>query len=173
VSTVFGLSYATLLPAWSVNVLQGDATTNGFLQSARGVGSLAGALTIASLGRFQFKGRLLTLGTIGLPILMIAWASMRWIPFSLLVMVGIGVATMFIINMCSVLVQSHASDALRGRVMSVYTLGFFGMMPVGALFFGAVAEAIGEPWTVVLGSVIVLAFASYLWVRAPRVRALA
>ena len=172
VSTVFGLSYATLLPAWSVEVLHGGAATNGFLQSARGLGSLAGALLIASLGRFQFKGKLLTLGTFMLPILLMVWAAIGWIPLSLLVMVGIGVATMLVVNMCNTLVQSHVSDDLRGRVMSVFTLGFFGMMPVGALFYGAMAEAIGEQWTVVLGSAVVLACSAYLWLRVPRVRAL-
>ena len=172
VSTIFGLSYATLLPAWSVTVLNGGPATNGFLQSARGVGALAGALLIASLGRFRFKGKLLTLGTFMLPLLLIVWSAMVWIPLSLLVMVGIGVATMLIINMCSVLLQSHVTDDFRGRVMSVYTLGFFGMMPVGALFYGAMAEAIGEQWTVVLGSAVVLAFASYLWLSTPRIRAL-
>jgi MFS family permease len=38
VTTLFGLSIATLIPAWSVDILGGDAKTNGFLLSARGFG---------------------------------------------------------------------------------------------------------------------------------------
>ena len=50
ITTIFGIGVATLVPAWSVNVLHGDSTTNGFLLSARGIGSLIGALMIAALG---------------------------------------------------------------------------------------------------------------------------
>ena len=50
-ASLFGMSLGTLLPAWSVKILHGNAATNGLLFSARGVGSLFGALTIATVGR--------------------------------------------------------------------------------------------------------------------------
>jgi hypothetical protein len=31
VTTTFGMSFATLLPAWSVKILGGNSATNGFL----------------------------------------------------------------------------------------------------------------------------------------------
>jgi MFS family permease len=172
VSTIFGLSFATLFPAWSVTVLGGDSTTNGFLQSARGLGSLIGALTIASLGRFKFKGRVLTLGTFIFPLSLLIWAAVRWLPLSLLLMVAVGIGSMFVINMTNILLQSHVTDDLRGRVMSVFTLSFFGMMPVGALLAGALAEATTEPIAIALGALVVLAFAAFLWLRVPQIRRL-
>ena len=69
-NSLLGVSFATLFPAWAVNVLGGDAITNGYLQSARGLGAMSGALLIASLGRFHFKGRLLTLGSLLFPVLL-------------------------------------------------------------------------------------------------------
>jgi len=57
VVSLFGISFVTLFPAWAVNVLHGDAKTNGFLQSARGIGAVVAALLIASLGRFRFRGQ--------------------------------------------------------------------------------------------------------------------
>ena len=63
-NSLFGMSFVTLFPAWVVNILGGDAKTNGFMQSARGFGALIGSLLIASLGRFKFKGKLLTFGTL-------------------------------------------------------------------------------------------------------------
>ncbi len=172
VVVVFGLASATLLPAWSVEVLGGNAALNGFLQSARGIGSLLGALWIASLGRFRFKGKVFTLGLLAYPVLGVVWAVVRWIPLSWLLMVGMGWAFMLIINMANILLQSHVNDQMRGRVMGVYSLGFFGMMPVGALLAGAAAEVIGEPLTVAIGAAIVLIFAAWLWLRMPQVRAL-
>jgi MFS family permease len=172
VTTIFGMSFAILLPAWSVKILSGDATTNGFLQSARGIGSLIGALMIASLARVKIKGKLLTLGGLIFPILLLIWSVMRWLPLSLLVLVGVGWGTMLVLNISNILVQLHVPDQLRGRVMSIYILGFFGMFPVGALLSGTVAEAIGEPTTVALGALVAIAFAGLLWLRVPLLRAL-
>jgi len=172
VTSLFGMGYATLLPAWAVAILHGNSATNGFLQSARGVGSLLGALMIAALGRFRFKGRLLTLGSLVFPIFLLVFAVVSWLPLSLLVLVGVGWGFMILLNMANALVQTLVPDELRGRVMGVYTLGFFGMMPVGALLAGAVAELTSEPITVVLGALITLGFAAWLWLRVPQLRAL-
>jgi hypothetical protein len=56
--------------------------------------------------------------------------------------------------------------------MSIYTLGVMGMVPVGALLLGTVAEVIGEPTTVALGALVALAFGGVLWLYMPRLRAL-
>lgn len=66
-TTVFSMSFTTLLPARAVNILGRNASADGFVQSARGVGSLIGAPTIASVGRFQFKRKVLTFGSFTYP----------------------------------------------------------------------------------------------------------
>jgi MFS family permease len=172
VTTVFGMSFATLMPAWAVTILGGDSTTNGFLQSARGIGSLISGLMIASLARARIKGKLLTIGSFIFPMLLLLWSAMRWLPLSLLVLVGVGWGSMLIYNMANALVQSIVPDSLRGRVISIYSLGFFGMFPLGALLIGAVAQAIGEPSTVALGASVMLVFACLLWLRMPGLRRL-
>ncbi len=172
VTSLFGMAYVTLIPAWAVDVLGGDATTNGLLQSARGVGALMGALMIASLGRFRFKGRLLTLGSFVFPSLLLLYALIRHLALSLLALVGIGWGFMILFNMANTIVQTQVSDALRGRVMAVYTLTFFGLMPVGALLAGQVAQAVGAPATVILTALISLAFALVIWLRVPQLRAI-
>jgi fucose permease len=64
------------------------------------------------------------------------------------------------------------SDELRGRVMSIYSLTFFGGMPLGALGSGALGTSIGAPLAIVVGALIVLGFAILLWLRMPQVRRL-
>jgi MFS family permease len=172
VTSLFGVGCFTLFPAWAVTILHGDSTTNGFLQSARGVGAVLGALMLASLGGFRFKGKLLTLGTFVFPVLLLAFAAVRWIPLSLLVLVGVGWGFVIMLNTANALVQTVVSDELRGRVMGIYTLGFLGMMPVGALLAGGVAEVTSEPAAVALGALIMFGFAVWLWLRMPRLRAL-
>jgi MFS family permease len=171
-TALFGISSSTLFPAWAVDILGGDATTTGLLQSARGLGALVSALLIASLGRFNFKGRLLTIGSLIFPLLLLVFALIRWLPLALLVLVGTGMAVILIMNLANALVQMLAPDALRGRVMAIYSLTFFGLMPVGALWAGASAEYLGEPSTVAIGAAISLAVAGLLWVFAPWLRRL-
>ena len=56
--------------------------------------------------------------------------------------------------------------------MSIFSLTFFGFMPVGSLITGAVAERLGPTITVVLGSLIILIFAIAAWLFIPRLRTL-
>jgi MFS family permease len=172
VTSLFGISFAVLLPAWSVKVLGGDATTNGWLQSARGVGALIGALTIASLGRFEFKGRLLTFGSFAFPILVFAFSFVRHLPLSLVVLVGTGIGNIFIFNLANSLVQTLVKDELRGRVMGIYSLTFFGFLPIGALFVGTMAERFGEHAAVVINSGIMLLLCAAIALVVPQVRKL-
>jgi MFS family permease len=168
----FGVAVMTLLPAWAVTILHGDATTNGLLQSARGAGALVSALAIATLGRFDFKGRLLTLGTFAFPVCLFAFALVRWLPLSLLLLAAVGASTILINNLANALVQALVPDSMRGRVMGVYTLTFFGSMPLGALWVGMVAQRVGEPNAIMFASLVPVAVAGLLWVLAPSVRAL-
>ena len=170
VTAMFGFAYTTLIPAWAVTILDGDATTNGLLHSARGVGAVLSALLIASLGRFTFKGKLLTLGTFSLPILLVIFAMVRWIPLSLLIMLCLGVALLLIINLANILLQTLVSDNLRGRVMSIYSLTHFGFMPIGGLFAGVIAEYAGEPVTVILCGLFCFISAVTLWLYTPMLR---
>jgi MFS family permease len=171
-TSLFGISFATLFPAWAVNMLGGDATTNGLLQSARGLGALLSALLIASLGRIHFKGKLLTVGMFAFPALLLVFTFVRWLPLALLVLVGAGMAVILIMNLANALVQGLVPDALRGRVMSVYSLTFFGLMPLGALWIGALAQYASAPTAMLCGALIGLGFAALLFVFAPRLRAL-
>lgn len=170
--SLFALGYGTLLPAWAVKILHGDATTAGLLQSARGVGSLIGAFMIAALGRFSSKGRLMTLGTFLFPILLLVFAAVQWLPVSLLVLIGVGWASMIVFNMLNILIQTLVTDEMRGRVMGLYSLTFFGTGPLGALLAGSMADAAGEPLTIVFGAFITLLFAAYFFIRLPQLRAL-
>ena len=172
VAALFGTAYSTLLPAWAVTILGGDATTNGLLQSARGAGSLLGALMIASMGHLLRRGRWLTIGTIVYPIVLLLFAAAHTLPLSLIVLIGVGWGGMIVFNLANTLVQSHVPNELRGRVMSIYSLTFFGGMPLSALWAGALANWIGAPMAITVGAAVLLAFAGLFWLLAPQIRQL-
>jgi len=168
--SLFGVSFVTIFPAWAVKVLHGDARTNGFLQSARGLGALAAALLIASLGRFRFRGRLLTLGSFLLPVMVAAFALSRRTPLSLVLIFGAGLASILVMNLSNALVQTHSPDGLRGRIMGVYTFVFFGLMPLGALAVGFAAERLGPAAAVLMGAGAMFGAATALAVLIPALR---
>jgi len=165
-----GLGFVTLMPVWAVDVLGGDATTNGFLHTARGLGALSGVLLIAAIGQTYSKGKLFTIGTFVMPVFLIILSLTRILPASFLALFGVGWGFMVIINLSNTMVQINVADELRGRVMGIFTLTFFGLLPIGSLINGAIADQIGAPLTVQINALILLAAAFLLFLRFPAIR---
>lgn len=172
VIAMFGISLVTLIPAWSVTVLGGDVRTNGALLAARGLGAVCGALMVAALGSRPVRGKLWTVGSVALPLSMLAFSAARLVPVSLATLVAVGWSFMIVANTSNALVQSTVPDDLRGRVMGIYTLMFFGGMPIGSLLVGNMAEALTEPVTLAINAAIVLFVAAFVWLRFPYIRRL-
>ncbi len=74
-----------------------------------------------------------------MPVTLFIFAWLRWLPLSLVTLVGVGWGFMMVLNNSQAIVQSLVPDNLRGRVMGVYTLIFFGSMPIGSLLAGSLA----------------------------------
>lgn len=165
-----GMGFVTLMPAWAVKILGGGATTNGWLQSARGVGAMIGALLTAALAQRAMRGKLITIGTFAFPLALFGFALIRWLPLSLLVLVIIGLSLMIYMNNSNSMVQTQTPDELRGRVLSIYSLSFFGLMPLGALFAGSLATTLGEQSTVMLAAALLGVCSGLVWIKAPQVR---
>lgn len=170
--TLFGIGIATLIPAWAVVVLKGDSTTNGFLLAARGFGSLIGSLLIAAMGRIRFRGKIWTISSVVMPIMMIVFANMRSLIPALLAIAAMGFAFMMIVNLSNAMVQTRIADEMRGRVMGIFTFFFFGAFPLGSLISGWTADVIGEPNTVIASAVILLVFVGLLIWKQPALRAM-
>jgi predicted MFS family arabinose efflux permease len=168
-TTVFGMAFSTLLPAWAVRILHGDSTTNGFLQSARGIGALVGSLFLATVAHKVLRGRLLHRATLLLGLSLLALALLRNEAAATFIMAFVGVGVFASYNLCNSLIQTHTPDALRGRVLALYSLAFFGVIPLAGLAVGFAADRVGEPLTVGTCALVLLAFAIYLRLAHPQV----
>ncbi len=168
--SLFGMSFVNLFPAWAVNVLGGDATTNGYLQSARGVGALIAALGIATLVARGGRGKMITAGMFLFPAALIAFSFTRSLPFALGVLLFVGAGAITMMNVANSLVQTLSPDSMRGRVMGIYTLSFMGFLPIGSLIVGAFAQRFGEPLTVMLSALVMLACALGITLAVPALR---
>jgi MFS family permease len=102
------------------------------------------------------------LGTFALPVAIAVFAFIRWTPLALVLVFASGLANILIFNLANALVQTNSPDPLRGRIMSIYTLIFFGMMPLGALGIGFTAQHLGSPPAVLIGAGVMLVAAAAL-----------
>jgi len=170
--SLFGISLLTLMPAWSVEVLGGDVRTNGLLMSARGLGALVAALTLAALSHSAVRGKLWTIGSFLLPFSMLLFSYARWLPASLLVIAFTGWSFITLANASNAMIQNRISDEMRGRVMGLYSLVFFGTMPIGSILAGQSATYLGLPQTFIAGALVCLAAALLVLLRFPSIRKL-
>ncbi len=168
--SVFGFGLMTLMPVWAVTILGGDVTTNGFLLSARGIGALIGALTVAALAYRRIKGKIWTIGSFILPVTLFLFSFTRILPLSFLLLIGVGWGLMTIANTTNAMVQEETPDELRSRVMSLYVLVFQGGMPIGALVIGWMAAGLTAPVTVAICAVILLGYAVFSVLKRPEIR---
>jgi hypothetical protein len=90
----------------------------------------------------------------------------RWLPLSLLMLVGVGWGFMVLFNLANTLIQTLVPDELRGRVVSIYTWAF-GPMPLGHPGrLGCRTD--WRPNTVFLSALFSLGF-RWLWWRVPQI----
>ncbi len=171
-SSLFGLTYATLMPAFAADILQVGEAGLGALNAAVGAGALIGSMTVAFMGRFRRKGRLLTAGSLIFPTALILFSSSRSFLLSLACLVFVGFGWVAQNATSNTLVQSIVPDELRGRVMAVYTFMFFGITPFGALLAGTLAQVLGPARAVAINATITLTIGIGFIIFSPIVRRL-
>lgn len=163
-------NFQALLPVFSRDVLEVGETGLGVLSASFGVGMLAGSMLIASRGDFARKGEVLLVSLLIGSGVFLVFAASKWYLLSIATMIGWGFGAAFFMNLTITLIQSHTPNRLMGRVMSVQALFFFGMSPLGNLEAGVLAEAIGAPWTAVVGACVVGLMCVYFLLRQPELR---
>ena len=140
----------------------------GLLVSVMGLGSLAGAMAIVSLGKWK-RGLLLILGAFmsGAGLVMVAAFPSYLVAVGMMVLLGLGDATRRSLN--QTLIMEVVEDRYRGRVMSVYMMNF-GLMPLGVLPAGYAIEKLGGELTIAIMGAGVLAVATVVLVTQRRLR---
>jgi MFS family permease len=172
VVATFGMNFGVTIPALAQEVLHTDATGYGFLMTASGIGSLVAALLIAFSGRS--RAVLIPLGALLLGIALFAASMVQLYPAALVAMLFVGFGAIAMAATANTTVQLTAPDALRGRVISVYTTVFVGSTPVGGLLMGWIASSYGVDVSLAVAGVAcaVMAIAALAWLRRIRGAAL-
>ncbi len=170
--SIFGISYSTVLPAFVEQVLKQGPLAYGWVNAMTGVGAVLGAFAIANQFGLKWRGRWLRAAAIGFPIVLALFAFTTIYPLSLTLAVGLGVGFMVQFTMINTLLQTRVEDHLRGRVMALYSLTFFGLAPFGNLAVGILSESIGLSLSMAIFAGISLVFALVILKWIPQIKEL-
>ena len=138
--TFLGMPLFTMLPVVAKKTFGLGAQGLSLLQADYGIGSVVGALFVAASGYAVNKGKIALLMQLVFAVCLGFFGLSRNLTESVLIAFLAGACIVAVISLYSSLVQLMISDAMRGRVMSIFMLAFRGGMPLGNLVAGYVAQ---------------------------------
>jgi MFS family permease len=153
----FGMQYSVLIPVFARDVLHGGARAYGFLLAAQGVGALLGGFVLASCKTPRALRQNLIFGLFGSAagIFVFGFSTRMWLSLLAQMVIGAGLLTHTATS--NTMIQLFVSNELRGRVMSMYTLSFIGLAPIGSLEVGYIGQRLGPQIAVAASALATLA----------------
>ncbi len=168
--SLVAMPYTVLMPIFADKILHGGARGLGILMGATGVGALLGALTLASRTGVRGLGRWVAYSCAGFGASLVLFSFSRSFWLSVALLLPVGFSMMLQMSASNTLIQAMVPDAMRGRVMALYSMMFMGMAPFGALMGGALADRLGAPITVAIGALASIGWAFWFGTQLPKVR---
>jgi MFS family permease len=172
IASIFTANVSQLLPAFADTVLNSPKEAYAAMSTATGLGAVLAGILMASVTQRYGRGRVVTVMAVFVLTVVVLVTRTTSIPaaIGLMGLFGFGIIMEFVT--VNTLIQSEVPDAFRGRVMSLYTLTWFGLAPFGALTLGALAQVIGTPDAMLIYALIGGVLSATVLLRAPHVRRL-
>lgn len=150
-ASLFGYPYLAIMPMIARTLFTDDARGLGFLMSGVGGGALVASLALSLRTpprRLMMPVILTALVAFGVALMAIGFVRSQGVITAVLAVAG---ASMVVcVALCNTSIQQRVPDAMRGRVLSMYTLAFYAFLPFGNLVAGTIAEHRGLPPTMLL-----------------------
>ena len=154
VAGTFGANFNLVLPLFTRIVLHANADTLGFLFAAQGFGSLVGALTMAAAGSYLLEPRRIVLGALLFAATELLFLVMPNFAQAILLLLVIGWSFAVYSIGTNTFVQVRSPDRMQGRMVSLYSMLFIGVTPIGNVLAAIVAHFFGPSAAVWLGGAL-------------------
>lgn len=163
VTSIFGFSYSTLLPVVIEQVFHKGATELGILFSAAGIGALIATMMLQLFIKKYTMENIIVCSSLLFStfIILFSFTSNFYLALVTLFFASMSLTTQMALT--NTTVQHSAENALRGRIMSLFTLSFMGMFPLGSFQIGLIAEHFGAPLAIRLSASVVFISAIILY----------
>lgn len=171
--SLMGYSYMVLLPIFAGDVLHGGARTLGWLTAASGAGALVAALSLAVRKSVLALPRTVAISAalLGASLVLFGFSHVLWLSLAAMGLVGFGLTQCAAAS--NTVIQSLVAEDMRGRVMSYYTMSFFGAAPFGSLIAGYLAHAYGATVATSIAGACCVVGAGLFALQLPRIEAAA
>jgi MFS family permease len=160
-----GIVQQPLLPILTREVLDADASAYGLLNSATGLGAIAGAL-VAGRADADARRRAVTalaVLLVGGSVAVIGLSTWLVLSVALQAVFGFGYFLLMTVTMTAITLATP--DRVLGRVMGLLSMSIAGLVPVNALLAGVVASWIGIQATITLAGILLLAHGAWFVAR--------
>jgi len=159
-----------LLPVFAQRILKGGPAMFGLMLAAIGLGSILGAILLSYIPSYYPRHHLIPLAMCIFAVVGLLFSFSRTPALSLIILVANGMFWLLSLNPSNTANQLLATDANRGRVLSIMLLAQQGGMPLGHLFAGLLTHYMSPPWVlrVMLGTLLVVMI-FFLFVREPAI----
>lgn len=154
----FLMNYSVLIPVFAKNTLKMGSQGFGYLLSAMGAGSFLGALMVAVKSKVAPNKKKMYFSSLVLCILFVSMSFVSRYYISLMIFFIIGFFNIIFTTTGNSTLQLNSTDEFRGRVMSVYSLVFTGVTPIGSIFSGTICNNAGVSQAFLLSGITTLLF---------------
>ncbi len=152
-AALFTNNVSTLLPAFADVVLHSPKEAYSTITTAIGIGAVVSSLVLGFVGQRFGRGHVVAAMAVLVALSAFLFSFARTVEVAMIFAVVYGFAIILQFVLVNTLIQNEVPDAFRGRVMSLYTLSWFGIAPFGALLMGGIANVIGTPAAIAIAAV--------------------
>ncbi|MFS0516021.1 MFS transporter [Nostoc sp. UIC 10607] len=165
------MTHVNLIPVFVKEILNGNAETMGFLMTASALGSIIAGLYLILRKQATGLVNVIAYSAMVLGLGLILFSRSNNLQTCLVLIFIVGMTNTLTLAAISNFVQLILVDETkRGRVTSIFTTGFLGILPFGNLFFGGLASKIGVDNALLFGGICCLIGAIFFVKKLPNIK---